>query len=54
MNIDDYSEEYLEGYCRALGTIVWPYEDGKWVQEVVCCMALGYRGIVYFIQEIDE
>jgi len=51
-NIDDKSTEYLEGYCRALGTVVWPYEDGKWVQDAVFTMLNGFEGIVYYFQDV--
>lgn len=54
MNIDVYSEEYLDGYCRALGTIVWPSDDGRWVQDAVFTLLNGYEGVVYFIQDVDE
>lgn len=54
MNIDIKSEEFLFGYCYATGTIVWPSDDGRWVQEAVFDMANGYQGLVYYFQEMDE
>ena len=54
MNIDIKSEEWLEGYCYALSTIVWPADDGKWVQDPIFTLTTGYEGIVYFFQDVDE
>ena len=54
MNIDIRSEEWLEGYCYALSTIVWPADDGKWVQDPIFTLTTGYEGIVYFFQDVDE
>ena len=52
--IDIRSEEWLEGYCYAQSTIVWPSDDGKWVQEAVFCQIHGYQGLVYYFQEVNE
>ena len=53
-NIDDYSEEYLAGYCHAQYSVVWEDDNGKWVQEAVFSLTEGYQGIVYFFQDVDE
>lgn len=52
--IDIKSEEWLEGYCYALGTIVWPIDDGKWVQEAVFTLPHGYQGLVYYFQDVES
>ena len=53
-NIDEKSTEYLEGYCHAQYSVVWPCDDDKWVQEAVFSLANGYEGIVYFYQDVNN
>lgn len=48
-DFDNVSDDWLEGYCVASGTVVWSINDGRWVQEVTPDLH-----ILYYFQDVTQ